>query len=533
MLYKKNFLSFSFVLCILLVMNCQRSHKSEKNDLVTFTNITKYAGVITSSTLGGHGAISGDVNGDGLVDLFYTNTVSHGQENLFINQGDGTFKEESIKRGADDPRDGSHGMVLVDIDCDGDFDIWNGATGGPNHVYLNDGNGYFTDITKETGIIEQWAATRGVTAGNINGDGLPDLIVVNPSWANEIYINRGGTHFTALGDPKDTAHNFGVNRDYSDLGLHEVGALLDFGIPEERDHTGLKQGVSLVDYDSDGDMDLVSSIWNYPLHLIRNDGNGNFNLLNNRKIFGANLYDFTSSTFCDLNNDGLLDCVLGGDSVAAVFKNKGDGTFQDMTQKSGLPPIPKTPSGHPYHIAAGDVDNDGLVDLYLARDYRPNVLYKNFGNFRFKIVKHAGACLDSVIAIKADCRSASLVDYDGDGDLDIWAAYKRHYGQLYRNDLQSVNHWLKVQLIGPKGDVGAFGTQVWIYKAGHLNDESHLIGYQQAQAAHGYMGQDDPVLHFGLGETDIVDIKVRFLDGSEVIKTDVHSKQKILISGKS
>lgn len=513
-------------------LNC--SNRKDRDVIaVHFTNVTQNAGVITRESLGGHGAIAGDVNGDGLVDLFYTNTVTKGQENLFINQGDGTFREESVERGADDPQDGSHGMVLVDIDCDGNFDIWNGATGGPNHVYRNDGRGYFTDITQNAGIIEQWSATRGVTAGDINGDGWPDLVAVNPSWANEIYINRGGARFTPLGDPKDTAHNFGIDRDYSDLNLHDTSALLDIGIPEERDHSGLKQGVTLVDYDGDGDMDMVSSIWGYPMHLIANDVKGNFYLLNNRKVFGTTLHDFTSSTFCDLNNDGHLDAIFGGDSVTAVFKNMGNGTFIDMTQKSGLLKTPKAPSGHPYHIAAGDVDNDGLIDLYLTRDYRPNVLYRNLGNFRLKLIKNAGACLDSLKAIKADCRSASFVDYDGDGDLDVWVAYKRHKGQLYRNDLQSDNRWLNVQLVGPKGDAGAFGSQVWVYQAGHLQDTNYLIGFQQAQAAHGYMGQDDPVLHFGLGKVESVDVKVRFLDGSEAIKTDVHSKQKILISGKN
>lgn len=517
-----------YVLLLLWITYCSSCSNTKNKDVIAvrFSNVTQSAAVITRESLGGHGAIAGDVNGDGLVDLFYTNTVRNGQENLFINQGNGTFKEESVKRGADDPQGGSHGMVLVDIDCDGDFDIWNGATGGPNHVYRNNGQGYFTDITREAGIIQQWAATRGVTAGDINGDGWPDLVAVNPSWANEIYINNNGTYFTALGDVKDEPNKFGINREYPELGLSKIGALLDLGIPEERDHSGLKQGVSLTDYDHDSDLDLVSCIWEYPLHLIKSDNHTTFSLVDDKKVFGVNPHDFTGSTFCDLNNDGLLECVLAGDSVTAIFKNNSDGTFKDMTSKSRI-------LGKGYHVAAGDVDNDGLTDLYVTRSYQTNLLYRNRGNFNFELLSNAKASLDSVPASKADCRSASFVDYDADGDLDIWAAYKRHRGQLYRNELQSENHWLKIQLIGSKGDAGAFGTQIWIYETGYFDDLSHLLGYQQAQAAHGYMGQDDPVLHFGLGETEVVDIKVRFLDGSEAIKTNIHSNQKLLISGKN
>jgi len=121
---------FGLLICysLIILISCQKNPKAETPISIKFTNVTESAGVITRATLGGHGAIAGDVNGDGLVDLFYTNTVTKGQENLFINQGDGTFREESVERGADDPQGGSHGMVLVDFDCDGDFDIWNGAT---------------------------------------------------------------------------------------------------------------------------------------------------------------------------------------------------------------------------------------------------------------------------------------------------------------------------------------------------------------------------------------------------------------------
>ncbi len=508
-----------FCCLLLFVVGCQQDMKKneiEKADL-KFTNMTEQAGVFTRESLGGHGAIAGDVNGDGLVDLFYTNTVSHGQENLFINQGNGTFTEESVQRGADDPQGGSHGMVLVDIDCDGDFDIWNGGTGSPNHLYSNDGKGFYTDITKEAGILEQWAATRGVTAGDVNGDGQSDLLAVNPSWTNEIYINKNGTNFFAL------ENNGNINLE-PDLGLKNTTALLDGGIPEERDHSGLKQGVTLVDFDHDGDMDLISCIWEYPLHVIKNDNNTSFQLEDDKKIFGVKPNDYSGSTFCDLNNDGFLECVLAGDSVTAVFENLGKGKFRDVTIEANI-------LGRGYHVAAGDVDNDGLIDLYVTRSYQTNLLYRNLGDFHFELVENAGACLDSVVAQKSDCRSACFVDYDADGDLDVWVAYKRNKGQLFRNELGSENNWIKIQLIGTAGDAGAFGAQVWIYRAGYIEESRQLIGYQQAQAAYGYMGQNDPILHFGIGSEQQVDIKVRFLNSTEIIKLGIVAKQLVVVSG--
>jgi hypothetical protein len=164
-----------------------------------------------------------------------------------------------------------------------------------------------------------------------------------------------------------------------------------------------------------------------------------------------------------------------------------------------------------------DLDNDGDLDLVFAGD---NEVFVNQGDGTFV----AGPSVPT--AGINDPRAIAFADVDDDGDLDFAIAAKRSRNWLVRNDFNGGN-WLKIELVSPLGQAGAFGAKTRVYPAGQVGGT--LVGLRESKGNYGYLGQDDPVLHFGLGSNLFVDVVVEFLDGSLVTVTGVAANQRILI----
>ena len=131
-----------------------------------------------------------------------------------------------------------------------------------------------------------------------------------------------------------------------------------------------------------------------------------------------------------------------------------------------------------------------------------------------------------------DPRAVAFTDIDNDGDLDFAIGVKRSRNWLVRNDYTGNNHWLKVKLVSPNGQVGAFGTKVKIYPVGKDKKE-FLLGLREAKSNYGYLGQDDPVMHFGLGSHEVVDVTIAFPDGSEAAASGVRANQTVIVESSS
>ena len=233
----------------------------------------------------------------------------------------------------------------------------------PDHVFRNDG-GRFVDVTEEAGIVDRDGRGLGVVAADLDGDGKIDLFVANDTTANYFFRNRGGWRFSEEGLESGLATNAG--------GGYLAG-----------------MGVACGDFDGDGRLDLaVTNFFNESTTLYHNHGGGTFSdrstaaglAASTRQVLGFGLVAL------DANNDGRLDLVQANGHVddyrpeipyampAQLFLGDGAGKLLDVSNRAGAPwQVLRLGRG----LAAGDLDNDGRIDILLVAENAPLALLHN------------------------------------------------------------------------------------------------------------------------------------------------------------
>jgi hypothetical protein len=354
-----------------------------------FTDVTAAAGVGLRGY--GMGAAVGDYDDDGYLDLFVT---GFGGDTLYHNNGNGTFTNVTATAGVSDPL-WSTSAAFVDYDRDGRLDLFvanyldftvasnkvcHDSVGArdycsprayravPDRLYRNEGGGRFIDVTEKSGISKADGAGLGVTAGDYNGDGWPDLYVANDAMANQLWINRRDGTFV-------------------DEGLLSGAALNAAGNPEG------SMGIASGDFDNDADEDLfVTNIVGETYALYVNDGKGNFEDARTRAGLASPTAPNTGfgTDWFDYDNDGRLDLFIANGAVNVVeaqrgqprpfkmknqlFHNAGGGRFTETTAAAGpaftRPDISRG-------AAFGDIDNDGDVDVVVTNNGGPAKLLLN------------------------------------------------------------------------------------------------------------------------------------------------------------
>jgi hypothetical protein len=273
-------------------------------------------------------------------------------------------------------------------------------------------------------------------------------------------------------------------------------------------------GLTLFDFDDDGDLDLFQANDHQENFLFRNDGRQKFSEVG--RISGVAVNDQGIPTgsmhgsIADVDGDGLTDLLVVDLSYGALYRNTGNGVFEDETRSSGL--YAAFSGKGAWGAAFFDFDNDGDADIFSANGFAEELveqhplLLANDGKGHFQNI---GPELSPYFDDLRSGRGAAVWDFDNDGDLDIIVSHVdlRANAVLLRNDGGNNNHWLGLTLIGKNGPASAIGAKVTV-TAGDLQQVKHN------QWATTYLSYNDPRLHFGLGRNAVIDkIEIRWPDG--------------------
>ena len=446
---------------------------------------------------GGHGSMWADVDGDERPDLYMTVNGPSGlvPDHYFHNNGNNSFQDQAYSAGIDDTDGGSHGACWADLDNDGDYDLINGTTyitgntSNANDIFENVGDGQFVRM-QGTPLDLRHEKTRTVLAFDMDGDGDLDIFAVNgykgsadPSnEKNEVYRNDGNFKFTQI----------------------TSGAL--YSCPAG-------QGATDTDFDGDGDIDIIAANRTGNLNVLKNDGHGNFTRINPASI-GINNKAGDGITTADIDNDGDLDLLLVTAGSSELYRNNGGGYFSYLRHFSD--------KGYMGDFA--DLDNDGDLDLIFAGGSNA---YLNNGQGGFS----TGPAIPN--ANQSDPRSIAFADIDNDGDEDFIRVSKGSVSELYTTIPDSGN-WLELKLFSENGQIGAFGAKVYVYSIGQNGENDRLLGFREVNSNQGYLAENDPKLHFGLGQIDHVNLGVRFLNSDEMVwEKQVMANHVYVINGTS
>ena len=413
------------------------------------------------------------------------------------------------------------GVAWGDFDNDGDLDLLVSNEGQLLRLFRNNDDGTFTLATPASmSAPGNWT---GIAWGDYDNDGDIDVFAAQAETPKHLFRNEGGGVFTDVmpaAIANDSSHVHGVSWvDYDqdgDLDLffacapsvfrpnapagehllrNDGGSVFINVTPAALDDPQYGRGCSWADFDNDGDPDLCVANFG-TTRLYRNDGGGVFVDV----AAGAMLaYGHGGGvTWGDYDNDGDMDLYIAKafSAVGRLYRNEGNGSFSEVT-----PPILQQ-----YCIGAqwGDYDNDGDLDLYLgnATAGQPNVLARNDGGGAFSNVTNpALADTDATLGF-------GWGDYDGDGDLDLYLANSQgRPDRLLRNDTQNGNHWLQLDLIGAQSNRSAIGARIEAWAGGQRR-------IREVDGGSGYNSQNTLRVHFGLGAATGVDsIRIRWPSG--------------------
>jgi hypothetical protein len=333
-------------------------------------------------SLNSSGVALGDVDGDGDSDVFVANGawLAGGQVNkVWLNDGNGSFSDS----GQDLGNSGSFSVALGDLDGDNDLDALIANHPGSTKVWLNDGSGNFADSGQALG-----SSTFSAALGDVDSDGDLDAFVIPGTGPAKIWLNDGSGSFA------DSGQSLGAGVIYS-------------------------WDVSLGDLDSDGDLDAFIATGNFQglaNKVWLNDGSGNYT--DSGQALGNS--DSRGVSLGDLDNDGDLDAFIANRTLAdKVWLNDGNGTFTDSGQNLG-----ELNNSNSNDVTLGDLDNDGDLDAFTANEPFANKVWLNDGNGNF-------ADSGQLIGLSQSL-SLALWDLDNDGDLDV---FNTNYGanKVYLN----------------------------------------------------------------------------------------------------
>ncbi|MFN0244405.1 MAG: CRTAC1 family protein [Planctomycetota bacterium] len=485
-----------------------------------------------------------DVNGDGWVDLYATSSAFGTHNALFVNQRDGTFRDQALEAGVGDvnrPGEGaSMGSIFGDVDGDGDEDMFLYKWGYPQ-LFRNDGGTRFTDVTQESGL-RRWINSNAAVFLDFDRDGALDLYVAGYFRDDVDLWQLESTKI--MQESFEFANNGGHKHLYRNLG---DGRFVDVTAEMDADSTRWTLAVAAADLDGDGWQDLFLANDYGSEELLLNRGGRKFERARDAKLEGGSKSGM-SVTLGDVQNDGRLALYVTNISKAG-YLFQGNNLWLNRLANGGwvqnVADGVVADCGWAWGAQFGDLDNDARVDLYVVngfvsanreRDYWYGMskvavglgnLAEDAANWppmedrslsgyersRVLVNQGRGRFVDVAAIVGADDlfdgRAVTVADLFNRGALDVVVANQKGPLLVYRNEVAPDRHWLQLRLRGSGGNTSAIGALVTLHYAGERQAQS-------VEGSSGFCSQKDRRLHFGLGAHAAVDrVHVRWPSGRE------------------
>ena len=520
---------------------------------IQFRDITQQAGIHFVHNNGafgkkylpetmGPGVAFIDYDNDGWPDIFLVNGMDwpghvrqHATPHLYHNNHDGTFTDVTKKAGLGVEMFGL-GVAVGDCDNDGFDDLFVTAL-GQSHLFHNNGNGTFTDVTQKAGLSGPKEFSTGAAWVDYDKDGHLDLVVGNyVQWSPEsdLYCTMDGKSksYCTPESYKGTSVRLWHNR--GDGTFEDVTQKAGLGDP-----TSKTLGITILDYDNDGWPDLLFANDTQPNKLYHNNGNGTFT--EKGVVAGVAFSEDGVARAgmgvdaADYDRSGVASIIISNFSnqMLALYHNEGKGLFVDEAPRSEVGRASLLTLG--FACFFFDYDNDGWPDIFVANGHidadiqrvQVNVRYAEpphlFRNLGQGKFQEVTKEMGQAFGTPRVARGAAYADVDNDGRLDLLISTNGGPVTLFHNE-GGTNKSLRVKLVGVKSNRDGIGSVVRV--AADSDAQTQMM-----RSSAGYLSSNELVLTFGLGQCAKVDsVEIRWPSGRVERLSNVAAGQTITVT---